>query len=236
MPVIEWNATTLMLLGLGGVCVVETIALALVARVKEHVIELVKCTLNKDFSCGLIKTSNDRLIIKAAKIDPTNTERWIFDKGGQEDGKRLQKGHSIIGSDRIDYAMFTEEGMESVSIRDQTDSELAGTSGYLQKTIDLSYDAGYHDGFDASHNKSNFLPWVQQNWMILVIFLVVGGIVISIAGDKLWTGPAGWQAANVCEMEKSSIMGRCAPYVDFTRNATATVVQNLTGGTGSVVQ
>jgi len=235
MPVIEWNVTTFALLGLGVVCAIETIALALVARVKESVTELVKCTLNKDFSIGLMLTSNGKMLLKAAKIDPLNTERWLFDKNGVEDGKRLQKGHSIIGSDRIDYAMFTEEGMESISIRERSESELAGTSGYLQKTIDLSYDAGYHDGFDASHNKSSFLPWMQQNWHIVIVVLIVGGVAISIAGDKLWTGPAGWQAANACEMEKSNIVGRCAQFIDFTKNVTTQVINNVTSDTGGVV-
>ena len=231
---ISWNIETIGFIVLGIVCLVETLILLLIFQCRQTVTELIKTTWSKTFSLGIILTTDNKIALRAPTISASEPDRWEFDKGGVIDGKRLIKGHSGTGPDRIEYALFTEEGMESINLRNKEDSELAGTSGYLQKTIDLSYDNGYNDGFDASHNKSNLLPWVSQNWHILIIFFIVAGIGFTIAYDKMYTGPEGWQIANACEQSKASMIARCSPYVDLSNPITVasnnTLAPSPTGG------
>jgi hypothetical protein len=199
----------------------------------QHVREVLKATLwYKSYCMAGILQPDGRLSLKAADVGDELPDQWLIPRGKIWDEKRLEEGTQLNGPDRLDYAIFTAEGATSINMSEKATSELFGTSAYITKIGDLKKSEGYLEALNDM-KRTPLEQFVRENAVFIIALLVMVCIGVYVMYDKIVTGPAGWQAANMCEQSKSQITAACSRYINvFNLNQTTatTLAQSNTGG------
>lgn len=230
------NTADMITIGLGVAAFLEFGLLFLIYQYAGQTIkEILKAALwYKSYAIAGILQPDGRLSLKAADIGDELPDQWRIPRGKIWDDKRLEDGTQLAGPDRMDYAIFTAEGLSSIDMLEKAQSELFGTSSYITKIGDLKKAEGYIEGHEASKG-AGFEHFFVQNWPIILGFIIILGIGLYVMWDKTITGPAGWSAANKCEQEKGQLASVCSRYVNiYNLNATTTASLPLSNTGGAV--
>lgn len=184
---------------------------------------------------GLRWTTNRKVEFDLPHFDPKDRENLYYKVGGQDVKCQIIKGSFGIGPDRMDMYYTTDTMGSTIDMDAVVKGQKVGpTSAYLSAQNDIAYSRGIKEGQDRMYGR-DWLNWVQTNWAPLIIMVIIVGIAITQFGDKLYTGPAGWQQANRCEQDKQSIIAKCSPYISVISPQTQLVPQNNTSNTGAKV-
>jgi hypothetical protein len=152
------------------------------------------------------------------QIDPKNANSLDIMIDGMPKPREITQGSFGVGPDKVDVCITTDKASSTINMDTIDNKAVGGTPDFVADQIDLAYTRGYKKGFDKTVG-TDWMSWVSQNWVPLIIFVLMFGIALTQFSDKVYTGPQGWQAAKDCEVSKQVIVAKCAPFVDvFGKN------------------